>query len=432
DTLNVVATGLALTKTFSQSQVQAGPANAGLNMIFTITNLSTLAAAQQIVFSAADAIPAAGGARMTLNSVPNSCTITAANPAGSCGFNGVTALGTAVPNTQPNTALQFATTGTGLTLDKNATCTVTCPVTIPATTTGGTYSNTAAALNSVGVPGTTGDIASVIALKTPTINQTFSPDTIGAGLTSTLTFTLSNTAANTVAYSGATFSDTLTNISISGNQTAGGTCGGVAGNSFTNGQTGLITMNGLTIPAGSSCTVILQVTSSTVGANANTTSGVTTTQTPTAGTGAAAANLTVVGSDLTKTFSPTAVRTGASSTVTFTITNGAGNPAQSGLAFTETFPTFLVVATPANLSTTCGGGTVTGASGSSTVTLSAGSMSLGQTSCTVKVDVSSTTAGNYPNPTGNITGKSAGMTYSDPFHGRICRWCEVRQLDWLW
>jgi len=173
DTLNVVATGLALTKTFSQSQVQAGPSNAGLNMIFTITNLSTLTAAQQIVFSAADTMPTAGGAQMTLNSVPNSCTITAANPAGSCGFNGVNALGTAVPNTQPNTALQFATTGTGLTLDKNATCTVTCPVTIPATTTGGTYSNTAAALNSVGVPGTTGDTASVIALKTPIITQTF-------------------------------------------------------------------------------------------------------------------------------------------------------------------------------------------------------------------------------------------------------------------
>src|SRR6185369_1688288 len=66
DTLNVVATGLALTKTFSQSQVQAGPANASLNMIFTITNLSTLTAAQQIVFSAADTMPTAGGAQMIL------------------------------------------------------------------------------------------------------------------------------------------------------------------------------------------------------------------------------------------------------------------------------------------------------------------------------------------------------------------------------
>jgi len=411
DTLNVVATGLALTKTFSQTQVQAGPADAGLNMSFTITNLSILTAAQQVVFSAVDTMPTTGGAQMMLTTVPNSCTITAANPAGSCGFNGVNALGTTVPNTQANTALQFATTGTGLTLDKSATCTVTCPVTIASATTGGTYSNTAAALNSVGVPGTAGDTASVTALKPPTISQTFSPDTIGAGLTSTLTFTINNTSTDTVAYSGATFSDTLTNISIAGNQAASGTCGGVAGNSFTNGQTGLITLSGLTIPAGSSCTVILLVTSSTVGANANTTSGIATTQTPTAGSGAAAASLTVVGSDLTKTFSPTAVKTGASSTVTFTITNGAGNPAQSGLAFTETFPSNLVVATPANLSTTCGG-TVTGVSSSSVVTLSAGSMALGQSSCIVKVDVSSATAGNYPNPTGNITGKSTGLTYS--------------------
>ncbi len=410
--MTVAATGLALTKTFSQSQVQAGPAAAGLDMIFTITNISLTTAAQQIVFSTPDTMPTAGGSQMTLNTIPNACTITAASPVGSCGFNGVTALGTAVPNTQANTALQFATTGTGLSLALNSSCTITCPVTIAAATTGGTYTNSAPVLASVGVPGVTGSSASVVALKPPTITKAFSPDTIGTGLTSTITFTLGNTAASTVAYSSSTFTDTLTNMSISGNQTAGGTCGGVAGNSFTSGQTGLLTLTGLTIPAGGSCTVTLLVTSSTVGANANTTSGITTTQTPAAGAGATPVNLTVVGTDLTKVFSPATVRTGQKSTATFTITNGASAPAQSGFAFTETFQSNLVLATPANLSTTCASGAVSGTSGTRILTFSSGSMTLGQTSCTVTADIVSSVAGNYSNPTGNITGKSTGMTYS--------------------
>jgi len=417
DTLTVVAAGtnrLIYTKTFSQAQVQAGPAAANLDMVFTISNLSPGTAAQDVRFNAADTMPTAGGAQMFLaNGVTNSCTITAASPALSCSYNSVTANGTVVTNSVGSTtSLNFGTAGTGLRLAAASTCTVTCPVTIPAATTGGTYTNTAAylATGTGAFTTTSGDSASVLALKAPGISQTFSPATIGAGSSSTLTFTLSN-SSNPGALSNASFSDTLANMSVSGAQSAGGTCGGVNSNSFVNGQTAL-SFSGLTLPASGTCTVTLSVTSSTLGSNANTPSGVSTAQTPTAGTAATSASLTVVGTALTKAFAPVTVRTGQSSTLTFTLTNGAGNPAQSALAFTETFPGSVVVANPANISTTCGGGTVSGGSGSGTVTLSNGSMLLNQTSCVVQVDVTSATAGSYNNLPANVTGYSTGMTNS--------------------
>lgn len=417
DTLVVVAAGtnrLIYTKSFSQTQVQAGPAAASLDMVFTIQNLSTGSAAQDIRFSTADAMPTAGGQRMTLNSAANSCTITAASPAGSCSYRGTSALGTVVANSaNSTTSLNFSTSGTGLRLTANSTCTLTCPVAIPAATTGGTYTNTATYLitGTGGFTTTAGSSASVTALKPPTIGEAFTPATIGAGGSSTLTFTLDN-SSNSIALSNATFGDTLTGMSIAGNQSAGGTCGGAASNSFSDGQTGAITLTGLTLPAGDSCTVTLAVTSTNLGTNANAASGVSTDQTPAAGTAAASATLTVRGTTLTKAFSSTSVRTGQSSTLSFTIANGSGNPAQSGLAFTDTFPVNVVVANPANLSTTCGGGTVTGGPGSAAVSLSNGSMALGQASCVVQVDVTSAQGGTYNNGTANVTGTSPGMTNS--------------------
>ena len=48
--------------------------------------------------------------------------------------------------------------------------------------------------------------------------------------------------------------------------------------------------------------------------------------------------LTVVQASLNKAFAPTTIDVGGTSTLTFTITNGAGNPAQSGINFTDTLP----------------------------------------------------------------------------------------------
>ena len=124
---------------------------------------------------------------------------------------------------------------------------------------------------------------------TPTITKAFAPTTIQSGGTSLVTLTLTNT--NTTTLTGGAFTDTLANMSaVAG--AVGGTCTGTTPNILTAGQTAL-SFSGITVPASGSCTVTFSVTSGTVGGQPNSTSGVTTTQTPTAGTGSNTATLTV-------------------------------------------------------------------------------------------------------------------------------------------
>jgi hypothetical protein len=67
----------------------------------------------------------------------------------------------------------------------------------------------------------------------------------------------------------------------------------------------------------------------------------------------------------------------------------------------------LVLATPTGASGTCNGGTITGASGSSTVTLSGGSIAAGA-SCTVTVNITATAAGVKNNTTGAVSSAEGG------------------------
>lgn len=71
-----------------------------------------------------------------------------------------------------------------------------------------------------------------------------------------------------------------------------------------------------------------------------------------------------VGPVLSKAFDPTTISVGQTATLTFTITNSTGNPAQSGIAFTDTLPSGLTLA--ASPTTTCGG-TVSGTTGGNTI-----------------------------------------------------------------
>ena len=125
----------------------------------------------------------------------------------------------------------------------------------------------------------------------PTIVKAFNPTSIAAGAQSTVTLTLTNT--DLAAQTNASFTDTLANMAISGAQASGGTCVGAGSNIFANSVTAL-TFSGITVPANSSCTVTIVVTSSTVAANPNSTSGVTTTQDGGPGAGSNVATLTVL------------------------------------------------------------------------------------------------------------------------------------------
>ncbi len=100
-------------------------------------------------------------------------------------------------------------------------------------------------------------------------------------------------------------------------------------------------------------------------------------------------------------------------TLRFTITNLYPGPL-SNIAFTDTLPAGLVVATPNGLQGTCGGGgTITAVAGSNTISLTGGSLQAagGFDNCSFVVNVVSpvgTTPGVLTNTTGTIT--ATGVT----------------------
>jgi uncharacterized repeat protein (TIGR01451 family) len=106
---------------------------------------------------------------------------------------------------------------------------------------------------------------------------------------------------------------------------------------------------------------------------------------------------------INKTFSPSSMTVGGTSTVTISLGN-TGAIAATGTTFTDTLPGGLVVASPSNVATTCGG-TASATSGGSTVSLSGGTIPASGGTCTVTVAVTASTLGNYTNtlPAGAVT-----------------------------
>ncbi|MBL0140674.1 MAG: DUF11 domain-containing protein [Betaproteobacteria bacterium] len=386
DTLTVGAL-MNLAKTFSPASIEVGGTS---TMRFTVTN--TAAGNNQANIDLSDTMPAGmqavGGA------------VTFVNVLGTCTFNGT--VPTIVAGATTITLTNFI-----VDIDNGDTCAVDIAVT--ATTVGDKVNTVTApaAGNPASIDNAT-DTATLIVYARPTIAKAFAPASIAAGGTSTLTFTLTNTHP-TRALTGAAFTDTLTGMSVFGAQTVGGTCAGITPAALANGVTSL-NFSGMTIPAAGSCTVSVVVTGPTPGTWPNASSGVNTTQTPTAGTASPTVNLVVIGTSLTKVFAPATITAGTVSRLTFTIANGAGNPAQPNLAFTETLPGNVVVATPPNAATTCTGGSVTAPAAGGTIALSGGSFALGDASCIVGVDVTGTVAGTYNNLPGNLSGLSTGLS----------------------
>ena len=103
-----------------------------------------------------------------------------------------------------------------------------------------------------------------------------------------------------------------------------------------------------------------------------------------------------------KAFSPSTISVGSTSTLTFTIDNSSNALAATSLDFTDNLPAGMTVATPANASTTCTGGTVTASGGGNTVSYSGGTVGAGAT-CTVQADVTSSSPGAASNTSGNLT-----------------------------
>jgi hypothetical protein len=128
--------------------------------------------------------------------------------------------------------------------------------------------------------------------QNPGIAKTFSPTTIPAGGISVMTLTLSN--PNAAALSGISFTDTYPAGVVNATPlVVGGNCAGLVHTATAGGATFNVTAG--TIPGGApgTCIITVQVTSGTIGTYNNTTSGVLTAQTSTAGAPSNTATLTV-------------------------------------------------------------------------------------------------------------------------------------------
>ena len=109
---------------------------------------------------------------------------------------------------------------------------------------------------------------------------------------------------------------------------------------------------------------------------------------------------------LTKLFGASSIQFNGTTSLTFTITNPNPSKTLTGVGFTDTLPSGLVVADTPNASNTCGS-TFNPSAGDTTLSLSGGSV-LGGQSCTLSVNVKGTGAGLKNNTTSTITSNEGG------------------------
>ena len=255
----------------------------------------------------------------------------------------------------------------------------------------------------------------------PTITKAFAPNPVHLFSTtsdlSKLTFTIGNTATtpyDAVNLRDVFFSDTLpAGLKIYND---GGTFGATTTCTSTSGaalaltaidDTTLISLTGAEMNAGSTCTVSVYVKGTAAGTYDNVSDYVGSTESGQnkGPNGYATASLTVIAPPvLGKSFSPTSIFTGNTSTLSFVVTNPNPSTALSGIGFTDILPAGLTVAT-GGPTATCGGSLSTTSPG----TISFSGVSLAANgNCTFSITVTGTTAGTKNNVTNAVTSTEGG------------------------
>jgi arabinogalactan endo-1,4-beta-galactosidase len=110
---------------------------------------------------------------------------------------------------------------------------------------------------------------------------------------------------------------------------------------------------------------------------------------------------------ISKAFGAASVALNGSTSLTFNLSNPNTASSLSGIGFTDTLPSGQVVSTPNGLTGNCGGGTITAAAGSNSVSLSGATLAASG-SCTFAVNVTGITSGTQNNVTGAVTSNEAG------------------------
>ncbi len=375
----LTVTGPTLTKAFSPTPIQRGTVS---RLTFTVTNAAGNPAQPAIAFT--DSFVA----NLLIASPPNaSTTCTGGSVSAVAGSGTVTLSGASM------------TVGT-------ATCQVGVDVTSNVT---GSYLN-----NSTNISGASAGLniagvnATLVVQNNATLTKAFNPVSIGANGTSVLTFTITN-GAGASGYAGQGFTDTLpAGVVVSGTPGVVNTCGGTVTAAAASGVIAL--SNGSISAAPATCTISVNVTSASLGNYVNNSTNVSGLTGGLTATGVNA-TLQVVGTALTKAFTPVEIGRGGVSTLTFTIANGPGNPTQTGLGFIENLPANVFVAGAPAITNTCGG-TVTAVAAAGTITLAGGTITSPAASCTFSVNVTSAFVGSYFNGPSRIASPTSTMDVS--------------------
>ncbi|HEX5233969.1 MAG TPA: hypothetical protein VFW25_01425 [Silvibacterium sp.] len=227
--------------------------------------------------------------------------------------------------------------------------------------------------------------APIVILEPLKITKSFVPATVAINASSALTFSVDN--PNVIAVDGS-FTDALpANLVVASTPGVTNTCSGTVTAAA---GSGTVSFSNASLAAGT-CTITVNVASAVDNVYNNSV----TINSTAAGTGAqstSSASLTVINPpSITKAFGAASIPLNGSTSLSFTVSNTNINTTLSGLAFTDSLPAGLIVATPNGLTSTCGG-TATAAAGSGSVALAGASLAPGA-SCTVSANVTGTTAG---------------------------------------
>lgn len=229
----------------------------------------------------------------------------------------------------------------------------------------------------------------------PVFTKSFTPDAVEQGETTVMRLNIDNTA-NALAGQTMAFTDDFpAGLAVADPANLTSDCGGtVTANA---GETTVSLADGA-VAAGGSCAIEVTVRVTAAADVTNTTSALSSTTLPAAA--AASATLTVTPATVpgfAKSFAPSVISQGETSTLTFTIDNRVNAIAATDLAFSDDFPAGMVLASPVSLSNSCGG-TVTANAGDATMSLAGGTLAE-NASCEIAVTVQGLTAGSHANTT---------------------------------
>ena len=247
-------------------------------------------------------------------------------------------------------------------------------------------------------------------LAAPRVSKSFAPTSVLVGGFSQMTITLANTdPLNTIT--GAQFNDLYPAgmANAPNNVVVSNTCGGAPFGSNIS-----IQLNNATIPAGGSCSIVVNIVGAAVGSWTNQTGAVLSGNAQTGSS--ASATLTVTNGALlaaptvTKAFAPASMVFGDTSQMTITLTNPNASTI-AGAQFADNYPAGMAnVPNGVVVSNTCGG-TLTAAANDISTALVNGTIPANG-NCSVIVNVLGTSVGTFDNSTGLI--KSANAQSGGP------------------